>query len=164
VFVLAIRMPFATHVRACVHTGSWGCFDEFNRLVPEVLSVCSVQVCRASKRVIFASLCATFSLSGRQFKAVCDSIRAGRADTIIEGDRVFCDPTAGVFITMNPVCLPDACSDAVVEGHALCVLGVPRSLGAARGPEGVVPAYDGVCRCWLLLLLRCKMCVNEIIL
>jgi dynein heavy chain len=35
-------------------SGAWGCFDEFNRLVPEVLSVCSVQ-----------------------FKAVCDGIRVG---------------------------------------------------------------------------------------
>lgn len=35
-------------------SGSWGCFDEFNRLIPEVLSVCSVQ-----------------------FKAVTDAIRQG---------------------------------------------------------------------------------------
>jgi dynein heavy chain len=36
-------------------SGSWGCFDEFNRLVPEVLSVCAVQ-----------------------FKAVLDAIKEGK--------------------------------------------------------------------------------------
>jgi len=60
-------------------SGSWGCFDEFNRLVPEVLSVCSVQ-----------------------FKAVCDGIRARAAEVVIEGDAVRLDWAAGAFITMNP--------------------------------------------------------------
>lgn len=60
-------------------SGSWGCFDEFNRLVPEVLSVCSVQ-----------------------FKAVCDGIRAQRRSVVIEGDEVNLIWTAGAFITMNP--------------------------------------------------------------
>lgn len=60
-------------------SGSWGCFDEFNRLIPEVLSVCSVQ-----------------------FKAVCDGIRANKTSVEIEGDRVALDHTAGAFITMNP--------------------------------------------------------------
>ena len=66
-------------------SGSWGCFDEFNRLIPEVLSVCSVQ-----------------------FKAVCDSLKVydrRESDThrvTIEGDTVALDPTCGVFITMNP--------------------------------------------------------------
>ena len=66
-------------------SGSWGCFDEFNRLIPEVLSVCSVQ-----------------------FKAVCDALKAydvNREDTkrvTVEGDTVSIDPTCGAFITMNP--------------------------------------------------------------
>lgn len=58
-------------------SGSWGCFDEFNRLVPEVLSVCATQ-----------------------FGAVLDSIRAQRSEVVIEGDTVRCIPTAGAFITM----------------------------------------------------------------
>jgi dynein heavy chain len=60
-------------------SGSWGCFDEFNRLIPEVLSVCSVQ-----------------------FKAVCDGVKADNERITIEGDEISLDPTVGVFITMNP--------------------------------------------------------------
>ncbi|OEH75838.1 hypothetical protein cyc_03719 [Cyclospora cayetanensis] len=60
-------------------SGSWGCFDEFNRLVPAVLSVCSVQ-----------------------FKAVLDAIKAHAKTFFIQGDEIALDPTCGVFITMNP--------------------------------------------------------------
>ena len=60
-------------------SGSWGCFDEFNRLVPEVLSVCSVQ-----------------------FKAVLDGIRSNRNYCTVEGDDVALDHTCAAFITMTP--------------------------------------------------------------
>ena len=60
-------------------SGAWICFDEFNRLIPEVLSVCTVQ-----------------------FKSVCDGCKAGSSTVIIEGDEVRLDPTCGAFITMNP--------------------------------------------------------------
>ena len=60
-------------------SGSWGCFDEFNRLIPPVLSVCTVQ-----------------------FKSICDGIRGGSATVTIEGDTVKLDNTCGAYITMNP--------------------------------------------------------------
>jgi dynein heavy chain len=60
-------------------SGAWGCFDEFNRLVPEVLSVCTVQ-----------------------FKAVCDGCKADATRIVVEGDEISLDPTTGAFITMNP--------------------------------------------------------------
>jgi dynein heavy chain len=60
-------------------SGAWVCFDEFNRLVPEVLSVCTVQ-----------------------FKSVCDGIAADATRIRIEGDEINLDPTCGAFITMNP--------------------------------------------------------------
>eukprot|EP00931_Biecheleriopsis_adriatica_P101533 TRINITY_DN7664_c0_g1_i1.p1 TRINITY_DN7664_c0_g1~~TRINITY_DN7664_c0_g1_i1.p1 ORF type:complete len:4295 (+),score=1011.97 TRINITY_DN7664_c0_g1_i1:399-12887(+) len=60
-------------------SGSWGCFDEFNRLVPEVLSVCTVQ-----------------------FKAVCDALRAHDGRFILQGDEINLDTGVGAFITMNP--------------------------------------------------------------
>lgn len=60
-------------------SGSWGCFDEFNRLEPAVLSVCSVQ-----------------------FKSVTDAIKAQQQRFSIQGDEISLDPSCGVFITMNP--------------------------------------------------------------
>lgn len=50
-------------------SGSWGCFDEFNRLVPEVLSVCSVQ-----------------------YKAVLDGMRVGAKEFSYEGATHFLHP------------------------------------------------------------------------
>jgi len=60
-------------------SGSWGCFDEFNRLVPEVLSVCTVQ-----------------------FKAVCDAVKAKAKRFILQGDEIMLNLSCGCFITMNP--------------------------------------------------------------
>jgi len=60
-------------------SGAWVCFDEFNRLIPEVLSVCTVQ-----------------------FKAVCDGIAVDASRIRVEGDEITLDPTCGAFITMNP--------------------------------------------------------------
>ena len=55
------------------------CFDEFNRLIPEVLSVCTLQ-----------------------FKAVCDGIACTAVRIGVESDEIMLDPTCGAFITMNP--------------------------------------------------------------
>eukprot|EP00002_Diphylleia_rotans_P022035 TRINITY_DN430_c0_g2_i1.p1 TRINITY_DN430_c0_g2~~TRINITY_DN430_c0_g2_i1.p1 ORF type:complete len:4080 (+),score=854.57 TRINITY_DN430_c0_g2_i1:199-12438(+) len=60
-------------------SGSWGCFDEFNRLMPEVLSVCSTQ-----------------------FRQIVDALKMNKPDFTIEGSTLLINPTCGVFITMNP--------------------------------------------------------------
>ncbi|KAF9414328.1 hypothetical protein HW555_007725, partial [Spodoptera exigua] len=60
-------------------TGAWGCFDEFNRISVEVLSVVSVQV-----------------------KSVLDAIKAKKKKFDFMGDYITLIPTIGMFITMNP--------------------------------------------------------------
>jgi dynein heavy chain len=72
-------MSMAGIFKGLAASGSWGCFDEFNRLVPEVLSVCSVQ-----------------------FKSVTDAVAAGHKRFTIQGCEISLDPTCGAFITMNP--------------------------------------------------------------
>ena len=53
----------ASIYKGLAQTGCWGCFDEFNRLIPEVLSVCTVQ-----------------------YKAVTDAIRQGLKEFMLMGD------------------------------------------------------------------------------
>jgi dynein heavy chain, axonemal len=60
-------------------TGAWGCFDEFNRISVEVLSVVAVQV-----------------------KSVQDAIREKKEIFNFMGEMIPLVPTVGIFITMNP--------------------------------------------------------------
>ncbi|KAL3902283.1 MAG: hypothetical protein SGPRY_012130, partial [Prymnesium sp.] len=61
-------------------SGSWGCFDEFNRLMAEVLSVCTIQ-----------------------WKSVLDGIRAGGDNFRFNGLECYLHPDGCMsFITMNP--------------------------------------------------------------
>ncbi|XP_068120652.1 dynein axonemal heavy chain 9 isoform X1 [Hyperolius riggenbachi] len=60
-------------------TGAWGCFDEFNRISVEVLSVVAVQV-----------------------KSIQDAIRDKKKRFNFLGEEINLFPSVGIFITMNP--------------------------------------------------------------
>ncbi|CAG9581720.1 unnamed protein product [Danaus chrysippus] len=65
--------------KGLAQTGAWGCFDEFNRISVEVLSVVAVQV-----------------------KSVQDAIRDKKDKFNFMGEIIVLVPTVGIFITMNP--------------------------------------------------------------
>ncbi|XP_012283270.1 dynein beta chain, ciliary [Orussus abietinus] len=65
--------------KGLAQTGAWGCFDEFNRISVEVLSVVAVQV-----------------------KAVQDAIREKKEKFNFMGETIALVPSVGIFITMNP--------------------------------------------------------------
>lgn len=65
--------------KGLAQTGAWGCFDEFNRISVEVLSVVAVQV-----------------------KSVQDAISEKRETFNFMGEMIGLVPTVGIFITMNP--------------------------------------------------------------
>lgn len=59
--------------------GAWGCFDEFNRIPVEVLSV-----------------------AAGQYASILDAIRARREYVTFDEETIKLVPTVGSFITMNP--------------------------------------------------------------
>lgn len=65
--------------KGLAQTGSWGCFDEFNRIPIEVLSVVATQV-----------------------GTILDAIRAKKVTFDFQGEMIQLKPTVGMFITMNP--------------------------------------------------------------
>ncbi|KAJ8974478.1 hypothetical protein NQ317_016132 [Molorchus minor] len=65
--------------KGLAQTGCWGCFDEFNRISVEVLSVVAVQV-----------------------KTIQDAIKYKRQRFLFLGQDILLIPSVGIFITMNP--------------------------------------------------------------
>ncbi|XP_076235061.1 dynein beta chain, ciliary [Calliopsis andreniformis] len=65
--------------KGLAQVGAWGCFDEFNRISVEVLSVVAVQV-----------------------KSVLDGVKSRKATFLFFGEELNLVPTVGMFITMNP--------------------------------------------------------------
>ena len=60
-------------------TGGWSCFDEFNRIHPEVLSVVA-----------------------QQLLSIQNAIREGKVEFEFEGSVIGVKATCNCFITMNP--------------------------------------------------------------
>ncbi|XP_078083834.1 dynein axonemal heavy chain 11 [Mustelus asterias] len=65
--------------KGLAQTGVWGCFDEFNRISVEVLSVVAVQV-----------------------KTIQDAIRNKKNRFYFLGEVIELKPSVGIFITLNP--------------------------------------------------------------
>ena len=86
--------------RGLAQVGCWGCFDEFNRISIEVLSVVATQVKQVQDCVKKFANPANRDPEYQDLPSGLPPIKVG--EFFFEGDTISLTPTCGFFITMNP--------------------------------------------------------------
>jgi dynein heavy chain len=103
VFNCSDQMNFesmANIFRGLAQTGAWGCFDEFNRIPIEVLSVVATQVKTIQDAIVVMSVPSNREPQYQSLPAGCPPNKVGTFDFM--GDTLMLIPTCGFWITMNP--------------------------------------------------------------
>lgn len=86
--------------KGLTQSGAWGCFDEFNRIEIEVLSVVASQVRCILDAIMFHS---DPRNRPKEYQGLPAGIPATKVGMFMFfGDEISLTPTVGLFITMNP--------------------------------------------------------------
>ena len=86
--------------KGLTQSGSWGCFDEINRIDIEVLSVVASQIKSILDAMVHYNNPANRSREYQNLPINNPSYKVGKF--MFFGDEIDLVPTVGLFITMNP--------------------------------------------------------------